>query len=295
LLKSAAGGTPAPVLSTSNVAGNAGTYLRTNDQLALFDTTVPKHMSSVGVVGTGAFASRVDHQHPSGASKTGLRIWDDFLYSATTTPTQGLAVGPLNIYFSVGSVLMSQIFGTPNHPGIVTLSTLTSSSSIAGIIGSGAQIVFGGGRVRFGAWVQVPVLSTGSERFEAKVGFFSTPVLAASVVDGAFFSYREDVNSGAWSVTTVANSVKTATTTVTTGVSPSAGGWNFLELEVNAAGNSITYYVDGVSTVTHTTNIPVGAGRETGPGMLMTKVVGTTARLFHIDAYYMELDFTTAR
>lgn len=61
----ASGSTPAPVLSTSNVAGNATTFLRTNDQLALFDATVPTtatHGDSAAT-GSAALAARRDHAH----------------------------------------------------------------------------------------------------------------------------------------------------------------------------------------------------------------------------------------
>lgn len=59
------GGTPAPTLSTSNVAGAASTYLRTDDQLALFDATVPTTQAFGDSAATGsvALAARRDHKH----------------------------------------------------------------------------------------------------------------------------------------------------------------------------------------------------------------------------------------
>ena len=59
------GGTPAPVLSTTNAAGAATTFLRTNDQLAIFDTTVPVTQASAdaAATGTAAIAARRDHRH----------------------------------------------------------------------------------------------------------------------------------------------------------------------------------------------------------------------------------------
>jgi phage tail tape-measure protein len=118
----------------------------------------------------------------------------------------------------------------------------------------------------------------------------------ASTVDGFFFTYLDTVNSGAWSVTTVANSVSTSTSNVTTGTTMTAANWYLLEAEMNAAGTSVTYYINGVTTgVTHVTNIPTGVGRETAFRMQIVKTIGTTTSLLYLDAYYVEMDFTTPR
>jgi hypothetical protein len=59
------GGTPAVVLSTTAAAGNATTYLRTNDQLILFDATAPttQAFSDAAATGSAAIAARRDHKH----------------------------------------------------------------------------------------------------------------------------------------------------------------------------------------------------------------------------------------
>jgi hypothetical protein len=66
-------------------------------------------------------------------------------------------------------------------------------------------------------------------------------------------------------------------------------------VEVNAAGTSVDYLVNGAVVVTHSSNIPTGAGRETGAYISILKSLGTTTELLYCDAYYVELDFTTAR
>jgi hypothetical protein len=59
------GGTPALVLSTSNSAGAASTFIRTNDQLALFDATAPSTQAfgDSAAAGSAAVAARRDHKH----------------------------------------------------------------------------------------------------------------------------------------------------------------------------------------------------------------------------------------
>lgn len=86
----AIGGTPAPVLSTSNAAGNATTYLRTNDQLALFDATAPttQAFSDSAAVGTAAFAARRDHKHAWPALGTSAAAIGTSTGGSTTTPSK---------------------------------------------------------------------------------------------------------------------------------------------------------------------------------------------------------------
>lgn len=106
------GGTPALVLSTSNVAGNAATFIRTNDQIALFDATVPvtQAFADAAATGSAAFAARRDHKHgmPS-------LVIPEFLTpmtpSGATTTTAG---GPVQ----------NQVYFYPLHPILMT-TTLT--------------------------------------------------------------------------------------------------------------------------------------------------------------------------
>jgi hypothetical protein len=233
---------------------------------------------------------------PQEASKTGLRLADDFMNNTLTTAT-GTSIGNLVTTLTGTGARMDYgpIANPGNHPGIISLDTGTTSLGYSALSLRSTAVIFGAGRVRFGAWVNIPVVSTSLQRFEFDCGFMDQTT-GAGTVDGYFFEYMDTVNSGAWSVTTVANSVSTSTLNITTGTTMTAAQWYLLEAEVNAAGTSVTYYIDGVSTgVTHTTNMPTGVGRETGFRMQMTKSIGTTNSLAYIDAYYIENDFTTAR
>jgi hypothetical protein len=286
--------TNALVLGSAAAAGAATTTLRSNDTIAAFDATVPALDTSAGAVGTAAFAARRDHQHPNLVSRTGFRMSDDFMYTSVATPTSGMHIGGLDAYFVSGAVKFSQVFPGTSHAGIATLST-TTTGGVAVLTTSTAQVVCGLGRVRFGWWVMIPVLSIGAQRFSFIAGLFDV-YTTATQVDGVFFHYNDSVNSGAWSCTASSNSTTTNTLNVTTGTTVTAGQWYLLEAEINAAGTSVTFYIDGVSTgVTFTTNIPTGAGRETGFGAMVIKTVGSTDLLVHLDAYYYEQDFTTPR
>lgn len=62
---SSSGGTPAVVLGSAVAAGAAATFLRTDDTIKAFDTTVPSTQAfgDSAAVGTAAFAARRDHLH----------------------------------------------------------------------------------------------------------------------------------------------------------------------------------------------------------------------------------------
>ena len=69
----ASGGTPALTLGTANSAGSAGTFLRDDDTILVFDTTVPvtQAYSDAAAAGSAAIAARRDHRHGMPASGGG--------------------------------------------------------------------------------------------------------------------------------------------------------------------------------------------------------------------------------
>ena len=96
------GSTPALVLSTSNNPGAAATFLRTNDQIAIFGTQVAKALSidSLSTTGTSAFSARADHAHSlsvvgsanpatfAGAASAGTGPWasaEDHVHKSQTS------------------------------------------------------------------------------------------------------------------------------------------------------------------------------------------------------------------
>ena len=86
----AAGGTPAPVLATTNAAGVATSFLRTDDQLAVFDATVPVTQASADAAATGsaAIAARRDHRHGMPTITSGALVREGGQTTeATTTST----------------------------------------------------------------------------------------------------------------------------------------------------------------------------------------------------------------
>ena len=63
-----------------------------------------------------------------------------------------------------------------------------------------------------------------------------------------------------------------------------------VEIEANAAGTSVAYRIDGTLVATNTSNIPTGAGRETGIAVHVLKSAGTNNRPLYADfmGHYIE-------
>lgn len=181
--------------------------------------------------------------------------------------------------------------------GIVQSSTGTTATGRAFVGGYMAGILFGDGATVWEARVRVPTLSDATNRYQLVVGFMDTNT-AASQTDGAFFCYDEGgVSNGLaasanWRAVTASNSVRSNADTT---VAVAAATWTRLRIEVNAAGTSAAFYINGTLRATLTTNIPTASARQFGFGHLLIKSVGTTARLFDCDYVAFHKEFTTPR
>lgn len=152
-----------------------------------------------------------------------------------------------------------------------------------------AQVIFGQGEMTFTAIVRIPQLSTSAERFIWQFGFFDN--LAGTQIDGAWIEYSDDLNSGKFRCCTSAAS--TAATPVDSGVTVAIDTWYYIEINVNAAANSVKFYIDGSLKATMTSNIPSGTGQTTGFGVNLRKTLGVNNRTALID--YVGLVLETAR
>lgn len=174
--------------------------------------------------------------------------------------------------------------------GSVILSTGTSTSGRSGINVVSDTVRFGTGQARCWARFKIPTLSDGTNTFTVRCGFGNG--LAGDPTDGAFFRYTHSVNGGEWQAVTRSNGTETATDT---NVAADTGYHRF-EIEMNAAGTSCVFKIDGTTVATNTTNIPTGAGRECEPSPpYIVKSAGGTARTIEIDAYRAEVEMTTPR
>ena len=180
-----------------------------------------------------------------------------------------------------------------NRPGMTNCTTGTTATGRTGLMTGLTAVALGQGTTTYKTAVRVTTLSTVTERYSLRVGFQDTA--AAAQVDAVYLLYDEGgVTTGStasanWQCVTASNSTRTYTDT---GTAVSAGGWDDIEIIVNAAGTSVDFYIDGVLECTHTTNIPTGTARALGQAL---KSIGTTARTFDYDYQYARHEFSTPR
>jgi hypothetical protein len=274
------------------------TFNSKQDALGFTAENTANKQNSLAVDGTGVKFPTVDAVNALSFIDKGKRMvsfFTDFLTNATLDGAQSFASGG-----SIGLIVGAQIPNRTNQQGVAFFQTNTAATNYINYCSSSgvAQLWFGGGAWNYEALININTLSTALERYRMIFGFGSV-ISNSSETNGVFITYDEGgtangtTASANWQCVTVDNSVRTLTTS-TTAVTASA--WNKLRIEINAAGTSVTFYVNGVSIATHTTNIPLASNSryvlmKTG----VAKTIGITTRGFYCDYIGYENILTTAR
>lgn len=222
-----------------------------------------------------------------GMSSTSL-VKSDFLEEPAFLQTEGLRSVAAGAGAGVAGVAGLDV---TNHPGVWAIDTGTTATGRTFLISqSPSSYHIGvGGITRFGAWVQVPVLSTAVQRFVVRAGLSSIS-LPNTINHGITFEYQDDQNGGRWQGVTNA----TGESSLDTGTAVVAGTWYNLEWECNAAGTSVEFFIDGssVGTLSTAADIPSGSGFNMFTNIHIMKLVGTTDRKYYVDAYYVYQELT---
>lgn len=261
--------------------------------------------NSLAVDGTGVKFPTVDAVN--GLSfidkfKRGIQYFTDFDNTASNTSNFAQFIsGTGALTVRTASNIPNQ---TSNQIGFCQYQTGTVTTGYANHFTEGnvaRQFCFGGGAWVFETFVNVETLSDITNRFRFVTGFADNPT-NGSESNGTFFTYDEGgiqngtIASPNWQCVTSVGAVRTLTTTATAVV---ALAWVKLRIEVNAAGTSVTFYINGTLVATHTTNIPtfVSATNTRGfnvkQGIL--KITGLTNRSVFCDYLGYENRLTTPR
>lgn len=198
-----------------------------------------------------------------------------------------------------GAVTNLQI-STSEAIGVIRFETGTTSGGRSAIFSGTASnvaynVVLGYGQVTYETRVKLTTPSQGGQLYLVLAGLMDY-INAYNQLDGVYFLYDAAGNttgsaaSPNWQLVTASNNTRTFVTT-STAVNTS-GSWTTLKIVVNAAASSVEYFVNGTSVGTITTNIPAGAGRETGFAESLMKTVGTTNSTMDVDYGYLRYDFT---
>jgi hypothetical protein len=195
-------------------------------------------------------------------------------------------------------ITTATITNRTNQQGVVRASTGSTLAGSAGFTYGGQTLFRGTGAITLETYTTIETLSTLVERFYNYFGYVGTGS-AVNPNNGIFFLYDEggllgfgaSAASPNWKCVTINSTVRTFTIT---SIPVVAGQWYKLRININAASNSVEFYIDGVLVATHTTNIPTVA-TATSITSLITKTIGTTARAIQTDYFMYEETFTTER
>jgi hypothetical protein len=274
------------------------TFNGKQDALGFTPENTANKQNSLAVDGTGIKFPTVDAVNNLSLIDRGKRVVSfltDFIGNVLNL--DGLAV-----VVNGGSITATTFSGVPqrtNQIGVHSYNTLALAVNYAHHLSAIVpSMCLGNGAWVFETSINLSNLSTSLERFRTLSGFGGTSG-AGVETDGVFITYDEGgtqngtAASPNWQCVTVANSVRTLTTTSTAVV---AAGWIKLRIEINAAGTSAAFYVNGTLIATHTTNIPLGtASRFLFVKQGMYKTIGLTNRIMYVDYLGYENVLTTPR
>lgn len=179
------------------------------------------------------------------------------------------------------------------HVGIANCTTGTTTTGRAAVVTPTFDCIqLGSGAVVLEMMVRTPSsLSDVTNRYNLICGLHDNIANNFSAINGVYFIYRDNVNSGKWDART--NSVTTGSlSTADTGITVAASTWYCLRIEINAGATEAKFYIDEALVATITTDIPTGVADLTGVCVGIRKGAGTTARNMYVDYVDFSQDFT---
>jgi len=182
--------------------------------------------------------------------------------------------------------------GDSGHYGVMANSAFTTNCdlflNVPTATATTPQLILGGGAITLNWIVKIGALSTGVSRYILRIGFGDTP--AADQVNGVYFEYSDNVNSGQWQYKTANASNRTTSNST---IAANTNYHNF-QIEINAAGTSCAFSIDGVSLgAAIVATIPTLA---ITPCIETLRTVGTiAAATVSVDLFYMTQTLTTPR
>lgn len=180
-----------------------------------------------------------------------------------------------------------------NHFGVWQLAG--GSANGTGIIRESMDAyVFGGSTTySFEFLIYLPTASDGTDTYKVRIGVMDTaPTIGpdAESTNGVYFKYDSTVSAN-WIIYAVKTSGSASSTTTSTAVS--AASWITLRIDINAS-SSATFYVNGSSVGTHSSNVPSATNEQTGIVARLAKTAGTNSRSCYID-YWSKYITSTSR
>lgn len=183
-------------------------------------------------------------------------------------------------------------FADANSIGAVRLALGTTAAGRGSISSPNFNhFQLGQGNALFACRIRLNTLPDATNTWVLRSGFVDS--VTAESMDGVFFRYAHAVNGGKFQAVARNNN---AETTADTGISAAVNTTYKLEVEVNAAGTSAEFRINGAVVATVTNDIPTGAGRETGFALSVVRTAGTASvNTFDCDYVLADLAFDSGR
>jgi len=248
-----------------------------------------------GTAGDPVISSTITPPPPTPST---LTLVDDFLGTVMSFVTI-TASGNAGVASQIGWITQGSTAGGTNvveesgHPGITLLSYGAGPGTTFLYLnengGTGAgRMALGYGTTTYTWIIKLPALSTGGATYKLFIGLGDTTgsVAITDQVNGVYFTYTHSESSGNWVYNTASASTRTQTSS---GVAASTS-WVKLQASINAAGTSVTFFINGSSVGTVTTNIPTAAITP------LAQLQGATSNpKVYIDYFDLSMALTTPR
>lgn len=224
----------------------------------------------------------------SGGQKDSMRYYTDFQWNSAASQ-DGWLITSASGAWSMAAPTSS------NRPGVIQLSTSTSSTANPNAIDNLSMMYLGGGAVaiEFGLRLNTAVPDV-TDDYDVWFGLGDTTSGFAQT-DGVYFFLDRTTHATDWQIAVAKAGSRT---TGGTGVAASNGTWRRFRIEVNADATSVAFYIDGTqvsgSPLTGA-NIPNTSSNLLGKIMAMVKTAGTSARTVQVDYVELTQAFTTPR
>lgn len=176
--------------------------------------------------------------------------------------------------------------------GIMQLESGTTTTGRAAIRTNVDTLAAGGGELIYEADVRIEDLSDATNEYDLRAGFGDSDT--GDHTDGMYFEYDRNSNTD-WNIVCAGASTRTRSDS---NVAVAADTWYKLRVVCNAAGDSVSFFINGTETSNSPitgANIPVGFAERFGAGVWLVKSAGTTERLAYVDRILVKKTLTTAR
>jgi hypothetical protein len=200
-----------------------------------------------------------------------------------------LAIGhsPLGfIRANTGTGALASISTTPvdNHSwGVITFTTGTTATGRCNVSSATATpFQLGDGILNIEFRVNIPVLSTATQRFTFYAGFMDGTA-AGQPTNGIYFMHTDTVNGGNWTLRSVS---ATSASTCDSTILPVINTWYRIRFEYVST-SLVNCYINDALLGTIISNIPTTTIYTV---IKQEKSVGTTARLAYLDSLWWRMD-----